>query len=133
MALLSYLLFALAIFCNAVCDTLREHYKGSIFESLHDPKEFDGSISWKNKYIDGEEAKGLKPNKFFRDGLSDGWHLFKAFQWLFTIGSIVTYSPVIIPHITLNIYLTFGIKIITYITIWISIFDLNYNYLLRKR
>lgn len=58
--MISILFVILASICNAVMDASSFHYDNSIFNKLN-RKFWDGSISWKNKYIDYD--KGDKRRK----------------------------------------------------------------------
>lgn len=57
---------------KAIADTLAHHYSTSIF-SKYNPKYFDPSISWLNKYVDNDATKGINKWKF--QPLTDAWHL----------------------------------------------------------
>ncbi len=78
------LLFALSGLAEAIMDTLQFHYGKSIFKNFK--QEFwDPSISWKNKYKDGEPAAGPKfwGSTTFFVGITDGWHFAKLLRNLF--------------------------------------------------
>lgn len=85
------LFICLAAICNAVMDTLAHHYSTSIFNNSN--KQFwDASVSWKNKYIDGDKKKGrvrwtrfnfIKPVQ-----ISDGWHIFKTLCIFFIVCAV---------------------------------------------
>ncbi len=86
-----YYLFLAGMF-DAMRDKCAFHYSSSIF-SRFNPAFFDGSISWKNKYIDGDSTKGRKkllgipiPVIF-----TDAFHLFKSLQTLFIAISVINF------------------------------------------
>lgn len=83
-----FFVFTAAV-CNAVMDTLSHHFDKSLFRGLN-KQYWDASISWKNKYIDGEPSKG---RRLFPVQISDGWHLFKTIMLISWGLAVVTYVP----------------------------------------
>ena len=89
--ILAFILIVLAGICNAITDILRNHFATSVFKNLN-PIYWDGSISWINKWVDGDKTKGR--THWFILGikvvkpviLTDAWHLFKSIMlWCFAI------------------------------------------------
>lgn len=84
---MDFILIFIAAMCAAIMDTVKDHFKYSIFDLIKEEKwrlwfNSDGK-SWKNKYIDRQEGKGLikwyifgiKFNKPVQ--VTDAWHYFK--------------------------------------------------------
>lgn len=94
MIYLSLTFIILAAICNAVMDTSVHHYSTSVFKKLN-PKFWNGEISWKNKYIDGDPSKG-RVKWFFGLAkpvqLTDAFHFFKMFMIIFICLSIITFD-----------------------------------------
>jgi hypothetical protein len=82
MASLGIIAFALAGLFEAVMDTLQFHYSYSIFYSKRNRLFWDPSISWRNKYKDGDSTEGPKfpGSTTIFVGLTDAWHLFKLLR-----------------------------------------------------
>jgi hypothetical protein len=53
---------ALAAICNSVMDSVAHHFPNSVFKQRK-AIFWDPSISWKNKYNDGDPSKGHKTIK----------------------------------------------------------------------
>jgi hypothetical protein len=124
--MISYLLVILAAFCNAVMDTLIHHHDTSVFKNYKTGFFADAlTVSWKNKYIDGEPIKGHKKLFWFinvPDTFTDGWHFCKSTMIVALILAIVLYNPL------------FGIWI-DFIALgfaWNATFNFFYNVILRK-
>jgi len=127
------ILYCISGALDAVMDTLKDHFSISVFKNLN-PHFWNPAISWKNKYVDGDPAKGHRKITIlcltfdYPDALSDGWHFFKVLREGFNILAIV--SALIIPHVDFTI---FGSLI--FITVagifrnWS--FNLFYNHLLK--
>lgn len=94
--MISILFVILASICNSVMDVSSFHYDNSIFNKLN-RKFWDGSISWKNKYIDYDKGDKRRKKIFglfnYPVQLTDSWHLFKSLMIVFLITSIVLYKP----------------------------------------
>ncbi len=86
-----YFLFLAGIF-DACKDTLAFEFSTSRFSGLN-PKFWDASISWKNKYVDGDVLKGRKKilGIIIPAIFTDGWHGFKALHTLFIILSVISF------------------------------------------
>lgn len=86
-----------AIF-NAIMDTVSTKYNKTIFAKYFPQYKqfFDGSVSWKNKYKNGDPSQGPKffGSTTFLVSLTDAWHMAKAFMLLMFSLGIVFYSPV---------------------------------------
>jgi len=85
-----FLLFVISGMCEAVMDTLQFHYGSSYFFKLKNKLFWDPSISWRNKYKDGDPTLGSKFlfSKTLLVGLTDGWHFFKLLRTFFMFGGI---------------------------------------------
>lgn len=128
--MISCIFIFLAAICNAVMDVSLFHWHKSIFTKKGFARHWwDGTISWKNKYVDGEESLGRKEwrilNMIFIKPvqLTDAFHFFKMLMWGFIIISVVVYKPLI------NIYLDFVILS----TVFIQTFNLFYNRVLKLK
>ena len=92
--MISVIFIILAAICNAAQDTTAHHYSSSIFRNLN-PKFWDASISWQNKYytyklkIFGHTIEYKLPDAF-----SDAWHIFKTLFLFFIFAAIVHYKPI---------------------------------------
>lgn len=94
---LTALFLSLAALSNAGMDTLTHHYSYSFAAKHQWNRQFwDPTISWKNKYIDGDPSKQKVQISliFFSINkpsfLTDGWHLLKAVMLVFIfLGSVV--------------------------------------------
>jgi hypothetical protein len=88
---LSFIFLILASTCNAIMDTSVHHYDSSIFTN-YNMLWWDGDISWKNKYVDGDTEKG-RIKWFFGINkpvqLTDAFHFFKMLMIIFICFSIV--------------------------------------------
>lgn len=140
----NYLLFALAAICNAVMDVSKFHWHKSIFSKgsfqgltvfgyqVFKREWWDGTISWMNKYVDLDFRKGFKKVKIpalkvkgrsiTKESeitkpvqLTDAFHYFKMLMVLFLCWAIS------------DSFLEF----IIYSTIWIQVFNLFYNKVLK--
>ena len=78
--LIAVLLLIIAAICNSAMDTLQFRFSQSVFSKLEKQSYWNPNISWRNKWKDGEKAKG---EKFFGSSTflvftTDAWHLFKS-------------------------------------------------------
>ena len=121
--MISIILVILATICNAIMDVISFHYSKSVFSKLN-PKWWDPSISWKNKYVDWDRGKQTEKTIWgikYPTALTDAWHLFKSIMILLMILAIVLYTPFI------NLIIDFMIIG----TGWNITFNLFYNKILR--
>ncbi len=74
-----------AAVCEGVMDTLQFHYMRSVFHQFSNKTFWDPTISWRNKYRDGDPAAGPRfPGSItVFVGLTDAWHLFKLLRNVF--------------------------------------------------
>lgn len=74
-----------AAVCEGVMDTLQFHYTRSVFHQFSNKTFWDPTISWRNKYRDGDPAAGPRfPGSItVFVGLTDAWHLFKLLRNVF--------------------------------------------------
>jgi hypothetical protein len=96
--MISIILMFLAGICNAIMDVLDFHYDISIFKDWPNQQWLDPSLSWKNKWKNGDPNQG---EKFFGSStvfvfLTDFWHFAKFLMLLFISFAIVFYFPFIV-------------------------------------
>lgn len=135
--MISYICFVLASICNAVMDVSLFHYHKSIFKRFNNRLWWDGTISWQNKYIDGDFKKGrvkwsflsIKFNKPVQ--LTDAFHFFKMLMIIFLSLSVITFDKSWLFK-DLNI-LFYMINCLIYGTLWNVSFSLFYGDLLKER
>lgn len=79
---LACILIFLAGFCEGIMDLLQFHFHESVFSQRPKRLYWDPSVSWKNKYQNGDPAQG--PRFFLSTtwlvSLTDAWHTFKLFR-----------------------------------------------------
>ena len=82
MIVLGYILIFIASIAKAVMDKVNFHFEGSIFNNKEKFKRifWDSSISWKNKWWNGDISKG---EKFYLSSTilvftTDAWNLFQS-------------------------------------------------------
>lgn len=129
MMIFSLLSWIFASICNSIMDTSSHHYSTSVFKNFN-PMWWNGEISWKNKYIDGDFNKGFRKWWGFNYPvqLTDSFHLFKTLMIIFITISIVTFDSTLI----INGYY-FLIYIFIYGLLWNITFSLFYDKILRKK
>lgn len=100
LVILSSLFICLAALFNAGQDSITHHYNTSFAKALDLNELFwNPSISWQNKYVDRDPAKGRRKIDLLLFELevpaafTDGWHLLKASSILFLILSPVFLLP----------------------------------------
>jgi len=133
---------ALAAICNAIMDVLQFHYENSIFCKTNDMPHskrnqyWNPEISWLNKYIGGDDTKGLRKIWFmdYPAFLTDGWHLFKSLMILFICASVslIVFDFKIWSFIS-NRYLAFLLLLLIAGTVWNFFFNMFYNFILVKK
>jgi hypothetical protein len=113
--MITLILVILAGILNAAMDIIvsTSRYNKSVFKTLSKKWEpfFDSTISWQNKWKNGDRNQGEKffGSSTFLVWTTDAWHLFKTTMLLCFSIAIVTYSPMVHPIIDAVIYwLTFG-------------------------
>ena len=130
--MLSLLFFVLAAIANSVMDTSVHHYSTSKFKKL-DPLFWDGEISWKNKYINGDPKLGrvrwyfglIKPVQ-----ITDAFHLFKSLMIIFLSLSITTFDK---DFFSIDEYslISFPLVVLLYGFLWNTTFSLFYDKILK--
>ena len=85
MLVLGLICFTLMGISEAVMDTLQFHFFKSKFSNFKKQLFWDPTISWKNKYKNGDPKQGPKfpLSTTLLVGLTDGWHFFKLLRNLF--------------------------------------------------
>ena len=119
----SLILVLIAGMFNAIMD-LCGRYDETVFSKFPKTRKFiDSSISWKNKYKNGDKNQGsrfLFSTKFLVF-LTDMWHLSKTSMLLLLSLSIVEYNPIFVWYLDFPIYwIAFGTS-----------FTIFYDYVLR--
>ena len=91
MLVLGLICFTLMGISEAVMDTLQFHFFKSKFSNFKKQLFWDPTISWKNKYKNGDPKQGPKfPfSTTLLVGLTDGWHFFKLLRNLFLFVGIL--------------------------------------------
>lgn len=128
--MISLISFLLASICNAIMDVCLFHWHKSIFTKKGFKRQFwDGTISWRNKYIDGDFNKGLKTIKILwfeiekPVQITDAFHLFKTLMIAFIIITVITVVPIF------DTFTDFCI----YSATWVIGFNLFYNRILKLK
>jgi hypothetical protein len=120
---------------NAAMDTVVHHFSKSTFKLKNDDQWYDASISWRNKYVNGNPADGKKRVRYYGiyfwqpDVFSDAWHFFKfrmlVHFWLGVIG--VLFVGIFLPKQT-TIYIISSLLVPTAMcVIWLFTFNYWYN------
>ena len=122
--MISIFLIILSGIFNACMDLLDFHFSTSIFSKWAGNKWIDPTISWKNKWKNGDYTQG---EKFLGSStifvfVTDFWHLLQFLMMLAIYFAIVFYSPVI--KWWADIFLLFAAYSIT--------FELFFNKILKK-
>lgn len=110
---------------NAIMDVLRFRYNTSIFSDFKNQQWWNPSISWRNKWKNGEPENGEKfwgSSRWFVR-FTDAWHFFQGIMFTSFFTVIVIYSTYI------NIYVDF---ILMYL-IFTSTFEIFFKYILKKQ
>ena len=89
--LIGILFFAFAGLFEAIMDTLQFHYSYSIFYCFRNKRFWDPTLSWRNKYKNGDPSEGAKfpGSTTIFVGLTDAWHLFKLLRNLFIFAGVL--------------------------------------------
>jgi len=118
---------------DAVMDTLKDHYSISVFSKM-DQQFWNPTLSWRNKYINGDPAQGhrtfnlLGINLQLPDALSDAWHIAKILREGFNILAILSMFFVFVSFS----WTLFAATLFALILFRDGTFVLLYNKLLRK-
>lgn len=124
--MISLILIVLAAICDSIMDVCQFHYHKSIFTRFNKPMYWDGTISWKKKYINWD-AGDRRMRKWifglfnYPVQLTDAWHLFKSLMLTLFCVSVVVYCP-----LTKNMLLDVAL----YGCTWNLVFYLFYNHFL---
>jgi hypothetical protein len=124
------IIFAVCAMLSALMDVLQFHFELSIFKGFKE-QFFNPIKSWKNKYIDKDQSKGLKKFPYLQ-GFSDAWHSGKSSMIiLLAIPIATTYQIIAVKWLPslLNISLNLSI----YGCVWILVFNTFYNHLFIKK
>jgi len=94
---LSIILLAFAGIWNAVMDVLKTRYNASIFFGKKHQNWLKPSLSWRNKWKNGDATHGPKffGSSTFLVWITDFWHLAKFLMLLGIAGAIVVYTPAV--------------------------------------
>lgn len=96
MILLFILVFVAGV-AKAVMDTLQFHFVSSIFYRGKDDQFWMPSISWKNKYKNGnkEDGESFWGSTTIFISFTDGWHLFQAIFLVSIFLAVIFYVPIL--------------------------------------
>ena len=97
MAIISIVLMIFAGICNSVMDVLKTRYNTSLFAKWKHQNWLKPSLSWRNKWKDGDSKKGEKfpGSSTVFVWITDFWHLAKMLMLVSIAFSIVFYSPIV--------------------------------------
>ena len=141
----------LAAFCNAIMDTVDHHFLQSVFSLIKGPdskqkrlwwNEYEG---WRNKYINRNQALGLRKIHLFGMcfnypvQLTDAWHFFKTIMLVFCALGIA--EGIFILHFIGSglMLVRFGtfwcvlICLIAFCASWVLGFNFGYNKVLLRK
>ncbi len=117
---MSLVLVMLAAICNAIMDVTQFHFYRSIFNNdLFGGKWWNGSVSWRNKYINGDIKQGRTNTPVW---FTDAFHFFKSLMILLLSLAIISYETMINPLIDLFML---GLA-------WNTFFSLFYKHILKS-
>ena len=129
--ILPFTLILTASICNAVMDITSHKFHQSIFNSSKfNPLFWNPSVSWKNKYINGDVNQGRKQWIIFglkiniHPSFTDSWHLFKSIMIFCLMGAVVLYNSHGLIY-DLGLFIIYGIS-------WNITFSLFYKRILKK-
>jgi len=112
-------------------DKSDHHFYKSIFKKLN-PLWWNGEISWRNKYVEGDPNMGFR--KLFPNSkinypvqLTDAWHFFKTLMIVFLALSVITFDNTITSS-----WYGYLIIFVVYGLIWNLWFNLFYNHILQS-
>jgi hypothetical protein len=94
-SIIPIVIYCLSGICDAIMDTLSHHFDISIFKDKNQLF-WNPSISWKNKYIDGDPKNGLVKWKILSIfvtkpvQLTDAWHFLKTIREIFNVLAITS-------------------------------------------
>ena len=94
---ISILLMIFAGFWNSVMDVLKTRYNTSIFASWNNQTWLKPSLSWRNKWKNGDKSQGERffGSSTFLVWLTDFWHLAKMLMLVGIGFAIVMYKPIV--------------------------------------
>lgn len=127
------ILYILSGICDAIMDTIKDHFSISIFSKLNE-QYWNPIISWRNKYVNGDPQKGfikitILGVKFTKHvAFTDAWHLFKSIREVL-IGLAITSG------IYFGLHFNFLYSVIFLIVLGVLrnvFFSLFYDKILRK-
>lgn len=95
--MISLSLIIVAGILNSIMDTLNFHYTTSIFSIYKNQQWINLSLSWKNKWKNGDPKQGEKflGSSTFLIFITDLWHLSKFLMLLFICAAIIFYKPLV--------------------------------------
>ena len=126
--IINIILFILYFVFKSIADKISFHFRSSIFSKL--PTKYHNflnpSESWRNKWKNGDKIDG---EKFIGSStifvmFTDLWHLINFFQYIIIASLVVLNTqPILHPILDIGIYLIIGL----------SIFELLFSYIFKKR
>ena len=126
----SLLLLVFAGICNAVMDVLKTRYNTSIFTSWPNQNWLKPSLSWRNKWKNGDPSQGPKffGSTTFLVWITDFWHLAK-FLMLMAISLAIVFRFPMLALVEINIW---WLDFIIYYLIFTITFEIFYSKVLIK-
>jgi hypothetical protein len=116
MIFVSLLFLALAAVCNAVMDKSVHHYPISKLKKLN-PNFWNGEISWRNKYVNGDPKLGRVKWYFGFNKpvqLTDAFHMFKMLMIINICVSIITFDKTLLLGGDNYTFITFALLMFLY-------------------
>lgn len=110
---------------NAIMDALQFRYSTSIFRNFKNQQWWNPSISWKNKWKNGDNTQGERfwgSSRWFVR-FTDAWHFFQGLMFTCFIFSIVLYTP----------FINWWVDFIGFYLLFTSTFVLFYNKIFIKK
>lgn len=120
--MISLILIFVAALCNAIMDVLDFKFNASIFSLCKNQSWIDPSISWKNKWKNGDYTQG---EKFFGSStflvfVTDLWHFSKFMMLLLIMCAIVFYKPIV--NVWVDILILYCVFTITFEILYSKVF-----------
>ena len=93
---ISIILMIIAGIFNAIMDVLKTRYNTSIFASWPNQNWLKPSLSWVNKWKNGDRSQGERflGSSTFLVWITDFWHLAKMIMQACISAAIILYSPI---------------------------------------
>lgn len=108
MTWLVIVLIIIAGISNAIMDTLQFRYSRSIFKNFKNQKWWNPSLSWRNKWKNGDYKQGEKywgSSRWFVR-FTDAWHFFQGLMFSCFFLTVILYNKIFSPIIDFFIIYT---------------------------